>query len=194
MHITARKRHAYDINADVIAFFKALVGGTYTPVHITPERFKYLKAHPVPEGSAERALAAFVYSVRAIPFSGYYKKRKNLDALWKGMQQSRPLFEGVSFACASYEQCQPAPGAVVYADPPYVTKPGGCNGCDAFDHVEFWQWVRDLSARGVFVFVSELSGPSDFECVWHKRMTGTFKRTERVFMHSSAQQLLATLK
>jgi DNA adenine methylase len=191
MHITARARHGYDINADVIAFFKALVGGTYTPVHVTPARYKYLKANPVPGGSAERALAAFAYSWRAKSFAGYKKDRKNLASLWQRMQQSRPLFEGVSYVCASYEQCKPAPGSVVYADPPYQTRPGGCNGCKEFEHDLFWQWVRELSVRGVFVFVSEVTAPSDFDCVWQKRLTWPFTRAERVYMHNSARRLLA---
>lgn len=191
MHITARTRHASDINADVIAFFKALVSHTYTLEHVTAARFKYLKANPVPGGSAERAVAAFVFSVRAQCFMSYHKKRKNLHVLWERMQQSRPLFEGVNYTCASYEQCQPAPGSVVYADPPYKTNPGHCNGWKRFDHALFWQWVRDLSVRGVFVFVSEVSAPGDFDVVWKKRVTRTFKRTEKVFMHSSLRQLLA---
>jgi site-specific DNA-adenine methylase len=191
IHITARERHASDINADIIAFFKALVSRTYTPEHITPARFKYLKANPVPGGSAERAIAAFVYSWRAQNFSGYKRDRKNLPALWERMKQSRSLFEGVSFACQSYEQCKPAPGSVVYADPPYATRPGGCNGWKQFDHTLFWQWVRELSVRGVFVFVSEVTAPSGFDCVWQKRMTGTFSRVERLYMHSSCRALLA---
>ena len=55
-------------------------------------------------------------------------------------------------------------GAVVYCDPPYEGRTKG-HRFDTFDYGEFWQWVRDLSARCT-VFTSCFDAPDDFRDVY----------------------------
>ena len=52
---------------------------------------------------------------------------------------------------------------MIYCDPPYQdTKKYESD----FDHDKFWNWVRKMSKKGHYVYVSEYSAPSDFECIW----------------------------
>lgn len=61
-------------------------------------------------------------------------------------------------------------GSVIYCDPPYAdTKKYESD----FDHARFWDWVRNLSRNGMYVYVSEYNAPDDFKCIWQmKRKDG----------------------
>ena len=61
-------------------------------------------------------------------------------------------------------------GSVIYCDPPYAdTKKYESD----FDHARFWDWVRNLSKNGMYVYVSEYNAPDDFKCIWQmKRKDG----------------------
>jgi len=41
---------------------------------------------------------------------------------------------------------------------------------DDFDSGKFWDWVRVKVSQGHDVFISEYKAPSDFVCVWVKRL------------------------
>ena len=66
--------------------------------------------------------------------------------------------------CMSYQVLEIPDGAVVYCDPPYEGRTKG-HHFDTFDYGEFWQWVRDLSARCT-VFTSCFDAPDDFRDVY----------------------------
>jgi DNA adenine methylase len=71
----------------------------------------------------------------------------------------------VVFAHRDYRALSPDSRHLVYCDPPYA----GTTGYDAvgtFDSTAFWATVREWSARGTLVLVSEYTAPADFRCVW----------------------------
>jgi len=86
-----------------------------------------------------------------------------------------------------YRDVEIAPDSVAYCDIPYDTKDGGHYGAE-FDHAAFWEWAR---TRDFPVYVSEYSGPEDFEAVWEKEIVcgmtrkkgegGGIYRTEKLF-------------
>lgn len=67
-------------------------------------------------------------------------------------------------SCGDYREVEIPDGAVVYCDPPYEGRTKA-HHFDTFDYGEFWQWVRDLSARCT-VFTSCFDAPSDFRDVY----------------------------
>lgn len=83
-----------------------------------------------------------------------------------------------------YRQLDIPDGAVIYCDPPYYGTGG--YGMD-FDHTAFWEWCRQMSAKGHDVYVSEYSAPDDFECVDAKDIRVRISsgsapmRTEKIF-------------
>lgn len=82
-------------------------------------------------------------------------------------------------------------GAVVYCDPPYEGRTKG-HHFDTFDYGEFWQWVRDLSARCT-VFTSCFDAPDDFRDVYrwgdtvvrHNHRHGSDGTCERLVMYDA---------
>ena len=76
--------------------------------------------------------------------------------------------------------------SIIYCDPPYKAT---TKYKHSFDHVKFWDWVRDLSTRH-WVYVSEYEAPDDFKCIWKKEIassltknTGSKKGKERLFIY-----------
>lgn len=64
----------------------------------------------------------------------------------------------VVILCRDYRDDPPAPGTVVYLDPPYADSVG-YPACGKFDHVEFWRVMTEWANRGVVVRVSEYAAP-----------------------------------
>ena len=70
--------------------------------------------------------------------------------------------ERLELTSLDYDQVDIPKGAIVYCDPPYKGtaeyKEGG------FNHVKFWQWVREKSKTNP-VYVSEYNAPNDFKVI-----------------------------
>lgn len=69
-----------------------------------------------------------------------------------------------------YDQVKIPGGAVIYCDPPYQGTAEYVEG--GFNHVKFWQWVRDTSKTNA-VYISEYSAPDDFKVIrsWAQKST-----------------------
>lgn len=188
-----------DINPYVIAFFNALKSGWRPKERYSAEDYTAIKsAYKNKTGfypDEEIAFVGYNYCFKGM-WWGSYVGEKTLDRIWHGQTGLENINKilsfdielaqhaHVQFACHSYECISPQAGDLVYCDPPYAGMAGyGVK----FDHDRFWQWCRDLSARGVFVYISEQQAPTDFNCVLeirpHMMHTGTNKRsaTEKVF-------------
>lgn len=105
------------------------------------------------------------------------------------MKQKENL-KGVNFLSGRYSEIEIPDNSVIYCDIPYKeTKQYSVS--KGFDHESFWQWCRDMTAKGNDVLVSEYRAPSDFVCVWEKQVTNsmntnnTYKPTEKLFVHES---------
>jgi DNA adenine methylase len=102
------------------------------------------------------------------------------------------LIQDVRFESKLYQEFTPH-DCLVYCDPPYAgtTQYGAFDG---FDHVEFWDTMREWAKTNTVV-VSEYSAPDDWVVV--KEMSsqmglssgeggGRAKRVERLFMHKDS--------
>lgn len=79
--------------------------------------------------------------------------------------------------------------SIVYCDIPYQgTKQYSTS--KNFDYDEFWEWCRNKTKNGHQIFISEYNAPSDFECIWEKKITNsmnttkTYKPTEKLFVYN----------
>lgn len=72
-------------------------------------------------------------------------------------------------------------------DPPYQGTTGYKTG--AFNHEEFFQWCRDMKAKGNIVFVSEYNAPDDFEVVWQGEIKTNFSSQRKEATHKAVEKL-----
>lgn len=135
-------------------------------------------------------------------FNGYarYNPNKNENHVreaYNGLRKQVSKFKHMAttvFLNCSYCDVAYAPGTVVYCDPPYA---GTKKYESDFDHEKFWNWVREQYSKGVFVYVSEYTAPSDFKCIWMKSKKdgmGTTKfgveqtnKVEKLFVYDSQE-------
>ena len=82
----------------------------------------------------------------------------------------------------TYSMWDPAPGTVIYCDPPYEgTKRYASKRSQVplFDHGHFWDTVRGWELKGCEVFVSEYAAPDDFRAVYEVQKIQSTKRPEQ---------------
>jgi DNA adenine methylase len=119
-------------------------------------------------------------------YNGNYKKRdytkESIDNIYKQIESMK----GVKFDFGNYNEINIPNNSIIYCDIPYKgTKQYSTS--KNFNHLEFWQWCRDMSEKGHKVFISEYNAPSDFKCVWEKKVKTainhekTKKATEKLF-------------
>ena len=131
-------------------------------------------------------------------FNGYaaYNKKKKEDHVKEARNGLIKQINGFKYLASttfknmSYDEYDYPPKSVIYCDPPYAdTKKYESD----FDHIKFWNWVREMSSKGHYVYVSEYTAPSDFKCIWQKvkkdgmgsSRTGVSKtRIEKLFVYN----------
>lgn len=116
-------------------------------------------------------------------------KRDYVAESYRNAIRQSPLLQGVFLECSDYRDIEIKNQSVVYCDPPY--KGTTSYSTVDFNHNEFYEKCRDWGRQGHTVFVSEYEMPSDFVCVWEKRVnssltkdTGGKKAVERLFLLS----------
>lgn len=106
-------------------------------------------------------------------FNGYSaynpkKKEDHMLEVYNGLQKQLKNFKELDntlFTNDSYDNFLYDSKCVIYCDPPYAsTKKYESD----FDNDAFWEWARNMSRKGHYVYVSEYEAPSDFKCVWSK--------------------------
>lgn len=131
-------------------------------------------------------------------FNGYphYNPKKEEDHIkeaYNGLEKQIKSFISLretKFNNCSYDEYDYPDKCVIYCDPPYQdTKKYESD----FDHDKFWNWVRKMSKKGHYVYVSEYSAPSDFECIWSmdkadgmgtvKKGQNAKRKTEKLFIY-----------
>jgi len=121
-------------------------------------------------------------------YNGNYKKRdytkESIDNIYKQIESMK----GVEFSFGNYNEMIIPDNSIIYCDIPYEgTKQYSTS--KNFNHLEFWQWCRNMTKKGHEVFISEYNAPSDFECVWSKTVTNsmntdkTYKPVEKLFVY-----------
>lgn len=167
-----------DLHPHLIAMWREVSKGWIPPApELMTEAFYKTCKQSAKDGSplALEGFMGFALSYGGKWFGGYRRdktgKRDYADEAHRAALKEFPKLEGVDFQCASYDALDFPPASLIYCDPPYRDTLGYSTG--GFDHDAFWQWVRDMSAAGHSLFVSEYSAPSDFICIWQKSVKNT---------------------
>lgn len=168
-------RIANDINYNLIQMWKKLIDG-WIPKQYTYEEYKQIKNNKDKYPPYEIGWVGFCCSYRSKYFGGFagIKKEKSgkirnyqIEAI-KNISKQIPKMKNVIFENKPYYKLKLPPKSIIYCDPPYkgTTKYNEKN----FDYNFFWNWIRNIDKQGHTIFVSEYNAPSDFECVWKKKV------------------------
>lgn len=169
---------AGDAMTDVALMWQAVQRGWVPPTEVSREWYERLK-DGLP--SPERAFAGFGCSFGGKWFGGYAANKRidgdkviagqsarNYDyagAAGRSIERKREAVTRTFIDHTDYRNWIPGPASVVYCDPPYDgTTP--YTGAPLWDSVTFWATMRQWSAYGATVFVSEYAAPDDWHCVW----------------------------
>jgi len=154
-----------DSQPDLILLWQAVLSGYEPPLTLDRETYELLR-HGAP--SPERGWAGFAGSYCGKWFGGYGPTASGRDYLsesWRAMQKKMaPLCtrKSVSVSQLDYRELYPAPGSIIYLDPPYEGTTSFV-GVDAFNTAEFWSvarsWAQDACCH---VYVSEFAAPADW--------------------------------
>jgi len=136
------------------------------PKSVSEEEYKALKGTPAePISSWIRFVCSF-----SGKFENGYAREKGSDNHtfvelgFKNAQKQSPNLQKVVLTCKDYKHWSFLENTLIYCDPPYKNTTSYKTG--AFNHDEFWDWVRKMSGQNNLVFVSEYQAPADFVCVW----------------------------
>ena len=193
------KRIANDCNKYLIALFKALQDGIEFPTYISKEEYDSVKQNKDNYPDWYVGFVGFVCSFRGKFFNGWISnscstregntRNYQLERI-RNMIKSKHELNGVDFYCGSYSELHIPCDSVIYCDPPYQDTTAYKNESE-FNHAEFWQWCREMTAKGHDVLISEYNAPNDFVCVWQKginmNLSGGKGKTavEKLFVHES---------
>jgi DNA adenine methylase len=139
-----------------------------------------------------KGYAGFTLSWGSKWLCGWRFDKENRDyvksAYNSALKQSIRL-QGVELLCCSYQDLKIPEKSLIYCDPPYQ------NTHDYkiyFDYDVFWNWCREKANKGHTVYISELSAPKDFKCIFEKKIINklksssnkqTIKRIEKLFKY-----------
>lgn len=159
------------------------------PTHVTEEDYNTLRVSE--RESPLRTFVSFGASFGGKEWGGYARNtesRIHYQESQRNVMRFAGHWEGVVFNHGGYLEQTYTPGSPIYCDPPYQNTTGYKTG--AFDHEEFWQWVRDMTLEGHRVFVSEYQAPDDMVCIWEKPAqislgvsSNSRKATEKLFIY-----------
>ena len=113
-------------------------------------------------------------------------KRDYVAEAFRNALKQSPKLQNITFICSKYYDLMIPKNSIIYCDPPYQNT---TKYKDKFDHVMFWNWVRNISILGHTVFVSEYNAPNDFKIIWKREITssltkntGSKKGIEKLFI------------
>lgn len=183
-------RYANDIDSELIALLSAVSDGYLPPASVSREEYHKVKENPSKYPPEYRGFVSICCSFGRKKWGGYASNAKGYDYARSGMRalgRMRRTLKGIIFSSVNYKDMHIPPNSIVYCDPPYRGTAGYKSG--KFDSCGFWEWCRAKSDEGHHVFVSEYSGPSDFDLLWTHEVYGTLSsesnsiiKEERLFM------------
>lgn len=174
------QRFASDNNKDLINLYVMLQMEWLPPIQITEDEYKRLKESTDPSivASAMRGYAGFALSFGGKWFGGYARDPKGgrdfSAESYRRLVKHLPDIEDIYFRHTDYRFIFPVNDeCLIYCDPPYYGTFGETCHYEAyaigdFDHISFWNTMREWSNNGAVVLISEYTAPNDFEVVWEK--------------------------
>ena len=167
-----RLRIANDKHKYLIAMWKSLQQGREMPNSISEEQYKYIRDHK-DEDMALTGFVGFGLSYSGKWFGGYCRNKDNRNYCLNAKNSNNkilPYITDVDFKCCDYKDVDIPVGAMVYCDIPYK----GSTQYDkkevgAFNHDEFYEWVR-VNSNKYDIYISEYKEnvPDDFSIVWER--------------------------
>jgi DNA adenine methylase len=185
-----------DVHEYLIPLLRALSYGWTAPKVMSEALYNDIRTNKDSYAPELVGFAGFPCSYAAKWFGGYCRgfnsknePRDYIGEAWRNVEKQKQHLKGIDFVLSGYFELDIPDCSIIYCDPPYekTTKYK-----DAFNHDDFWQWCRDMTAKGHDVFISEYNSPDDFVCIWEKQVnssltknTGSKKNIERLFQHES---------
>lgn len=176
-------RIANDIHPGLINMYRMLQMGWEPPKYVNEAQYKELQntTDESLSASALRAYVGFGCSFGGKWFGGYARdktgKRKLDHESYNRIIEHVDDIDDITFLCMDYRLLFPVTNeCVIYCDPPYAGTLGYNTG--NFDHISFWNTMRNWSNNGAAVFISEYEAPDDFKIVWEK--------PRKTYMHHKA--------
>ena len=165
--------HLSDLHVDLAMMWQASLDGWLPPEHVSEDEYAALK---LADPSAERGFVGFTCSFAAKWFAGYARGAGRNYAAEGGSGLAKKVVPlqavaNVTVTNRGYADVTPAPGDVLYLDPPYADTTGYSTG--GFDSAAFWAWAQAHAENGVRVFVSEFKAPDGWRAVWSVERTAT---------------------
>jgi len=181
-----------DNNIYLIELYRKLQNGYIPREFISRDQYYDIKANKDKYPMEVVALCGVLASYNGNWFrayGGYSKTKTGKDRNYyqegvRNLMSQLPFIQDVVFKHSEYFDLDIPLNSIVYCDPPYQNTDKTYKD-KKFDYEYFWEWVREKSKHNT-VFVSELSAPEDFECVWSYSPPITHPRqvkasTERLF-------------
>lgn len=190
-------RIANDLHYYLIEMWKELLNG-WEPIKVSKEEYIKVRERPKDFPSHYVGWVGFNCSYSGKWFGGYAGETQTKNGSIRDYQDEAIRntvkqvlqMQGTALFNTSYQNLRIPENSIIYCDPPYLGTTGYLN---SLDYTEFWQWVRDKSAEGHSVFISEYQAPDDFECVWYKEAKSSLSANgksgsnklsiERLFKH-----------
>lgn len=201
--ITHDKRIANDNNRYLIAMWKGLMEGRKYPKTIEKDLYNRAREE-YKNGNKEFddfmiGWIGWMASYNGRFFDGGYSGhqvkvktgyRDYIGENIKNIEKQIPSMFGVKFFSNDYKKFSYSEPCLIYCDIPYKdTKQYSTS--KNFNHLEFFEWCREMTKKGHTVIVSEYQAPEDFECLWEKEIVNrmnpdkTTRPTEKLFLAPS---------
>ncbi len=170
----AGNRMASDSHFELIEMWKELQSGWIPPYKVSEDYYKQVKIN------FNEVYPAYLrgYIGFNISFSGKWwggmarytspvgKVQHFDEEAYRFVTRQLPSIKGIEFYHGTYDTfLDYPPNSIIYCDPPYR---GTTKYKDGLDYEHFYQWCRDMKAKGHTIFISEYNMPYDFTCIWEK--------------------------
>jgi len=186
-----KNKKACDYSENIISLWKEVKEGWIPPSFMSRDEVSFQKTQAP---SALKCFAAHGTSFGGVYFGSYigeYNTGKTcIDVSSRSIIRVSKLIMDVEFLSSrSYEDFNPV-NETIYCDPPYKTATKSVismHNFKNFDHIQFWNVMRDWVSKNNIVFISEYTFPSDFVEVWSKnqKINGGKYKVEKLVMHES---------
>lgn len=178
--IKCETRIGIDNNKNLIALYKEVQKGDFSfPEKISREDWDNCKNGNAPDWFIGLVSIFASYNTRG--FSGGFIHGEVGEKQYRGrintFKRQIPSLYGINFKYDDYTTLLTYKDAVIYIDPPYANTKKYDTSKD-FNREHFWETMREVSKNNK-IFISELTAPDDFICIWE--FEGTHQLGGKVF-------------
>jgi len=168
--INSQCRVANDKHYYLIQIFNGLKSGWQPPLKMSEEEYLYIKNNPDKVNPALYGFAGFGVSFGGKWWGGYARENSERNFCLNAANSLLKKFEtleNVEFISKDYKKVKIPDGWFVYCDIPYKGTTSYSSLVGEFDHLEFYEWLKEQSKR-LHIYVSEYSRnvPDFCEIVW----------------------------